>query len=155
MLCVLSRFSRATLCDPTDCTQLGSSVSVILQARTLELLPCPSPGDLPNPGIEPVSLTFPVLKGGFFTTSTTWEAPRIHIYFAKITSSLTCNSYHLHTPCYQKSGGSWGSENQRSYVRRSESHSKSATKSELEQVFPNLEFSKGYATSAKESLCSR
>ena len=37
-------------------------------------LPCPPPGDLPNPGIEPVSLTFPALEGKFFTASTTWEA---------------------------------------------------------------------------------
>ena len=36
-------------------------------------LPCPSPGDLPNAGIEPVSLMSPALPGGFFTTSTTWE----------------------------------------------------------------------------------
>ena len=36
-------------------------------------LPCPPPEDLPNLGIEPVSLTFPVLAGGFFTTSATWE----------------------------------------------------------------------------------
>ena len=34
----------------------------------------PSPGDLPNPGIQPMSLVSPVLAGGFFTTSTTWEA---------------------------------------------------------------------------------
>ena len=34
----------------------------------------PSPGDLPDPGIEPASLTFPALTGGFFTTSSTWEA---------------------------------------------------------------------------------
>ena len=33
-----------------------------------------SPMDLPNPGIEPISLTSPALAGGFFTTSTTWEA---------------------------------------------------------------------------------
>ena len=37
--------------------------------------PCPPPGDLPNPGTEPVSLTSPALAGGFFTTSATWEAP--------------------------------------------------------------------------------
>ena len=36
-------------------------------------LPSPSPGDLPNPGIEPGSLVFPALAGGFFTTSTIWE----------------------------------------------------------------------------------
>ena len=31
--------------------------------------------DLPDPGIEPVSLMSPALTGGFFTTSTTCEAP--------------------------------------------------------------------------------
>ena len=31
-------------------------------------LPCPPPGDLPNPGIEPTSLTSPALAGRFFTT---------------------------------------------------------------------------------------
>ena len=39
-------------------------------------LPCPSPGDLPNPGTEPGSLMSPELAGAFFTTSTTWEAHR-------------------------------------------------------------------------------
>ena len=37
-------------------------------------LPFLSTGDLPNPGIEPESLTSPALAGGFFTTSATWEA---------------------------------------------------------------------------------
>ena len=31
-------------------------------------LPCPPPGDLPDPGAEPASLTFPALAGRFFTT---------------------------------------------------------------------------------------
>ena len=35
----------------------------------------PSSRDLPNPGIEPMSLTTAALADGFFTTSTTWEAP--------------------------------------------------------------------------------
>ena len=39
-------------------------------------LPCPPLGDLPNPGIEPVSLMSPASADGFFTTSTTWETPR-------------------------------------------------------------------------------
>ena len=37
-------------------------------------LPFPPPGDLPDPGIEPMSLKAPTLGGGFFTTSATWEA---------------------------------------------------------------------------------
>ena len=38
-------------------------------------LPCPPPGDLPDPGIEPASLMSPALAGRFFTTIATWEAP--------------------------------------------------------------------------------
>ena len=41
-----------TLCDPVDCIVLG-----ILQARILEWVAFPSPGDLPNLGIEPRSPT--------------------------------------------------------------------------------------------------
>ena len=37
-------------------------------------LPFPPSGDLPDPGIETVSLTSPALAGGFFTTNTTREA---------------------------------------------------------------------------------
>ena len=39
-----------------DCSPPGSSVTGILQARILEwVTPCPTLGDLPNPGIEPRS----------------------------------------------------------------------------------------------------
>ena len=41
-------------------------------------LPFPSPGDLPNPGIQPASLESFVLAGRFFTTRATWEAPHPH-----------------------------------------------------------------------------
>ena len=34
------------------------------------------PGDLPDPEIEPASLTSPALAGSFFTTIATWEAAR-------------------------------------------------------------------------------
>ena len=39
-------------------------------------LSCPPPGGLPDPGIEPSSLMSSEKAGGFFTTSTTWEALR-------------------------------------------------------------------------------
>ena len=45
--------SCPTLCDPIDCSPPGSSIHGIFQAR----LPFPSPGALPNPGIEPGSLS--------------------------------------------------------------------------------------------------
>ena len=44
-------------------------------------LPFLSPGYLPDPGIEPTSLAPPALAGRFFTTSTTWEAPLLHLLF--------------------------------------------------------------------------
>ena len=39
--------------------------------------PFPTPGDLPLPGIKPMSLASPALTGRFFTTSTTWEVQNI------------------------------------------------------------------------------
>ena len=35
-------------------------------------LPCTSPGDLPDPGIEPLTLKSLALTGRFFATSATW-----------------------------------------------------------------------------------
>ena len=40
-----------------DCSLPGSSVHGIFQAKVLEWLPFPSPGDLPNSGVEPGSPT--------------------------------------------------------------------------------------------------
>ena len=58
------------LCDPIDYSLAGSSVYGILQVRILAWVTMPS-GDLPNPGIKPIS---PALIGRFFTTHATWEA---------------------------------------------------------------------------------
>ena len=52
----------------------GSSVHGILQARILEWVICPPPGDLSKPGTELTSLTSPALAARIFTTSSTWEA---------------------------------------------------------------------------------
>ena len=42
-------------------------------------MPFPTPGHLPNAGIEPTSLTSPALAGRFFTTSAIWEGrPTVH-----------------------------------------------------------------------------
>ena len=56
-----------------DCRLPGSSVHGILQQEYWSGLPCPPPGDLPNPGIEPTTLMSPALVGGLFTISVTWE----------------------------------------------------------------------------------
>ena len=61
-------------------------------------LPCPLPGDLPDPGIKPMSLMSAALVGVFFTTSPTWEAilepwaPNIPRYAFKISFLGTFDS---------------------------------------------------------------
>ena len=71
VVCAKSLQSGHTLCDPLDCSPLGSSVHGIFQARILEcyfLLQ----GIFPTQGLN-LSLTSPALSGKFFTTSATWE----------------------------------------------------------------------------------
>ena len=72
-MCVRAKSLQScpTLCDPMDYSLPGSSVHGILHARILEWVAMPPPGDLPDPGIEPVSLMSPALAGRFFTTSAT------------------------------------------------------------------------------------
>ena len=41
-------------------------------------LPSSPPGDLPDPGTETTFVISPALAGGFFTTSTTWEANKYY-----------------------------------------------------------------------------
>ena len=43
------------------------------RSESWNALPLPSPGDLPNPGMESVSLRSPALTSRRFITSTTWE----------------------------------------------------------------------------------
>ena len=52
-------------------------------------LPCPPPADLPDPGIEPASITSPELAGEFFTTSATWEAQQIYTTTHKINNKFS------------------------------------------------------------------
>ena len=47
--------------------------TVFFRQEYLSGLPCPPPGALHDPGIEPTSLMSPALAGRFFTTSATWE----------------------------------------------------------------------------------
>ena len=59
--------SHPALCDPMDCSLPGSSDHGVFQARILEWVAIHSPGDLPNPGIEPASPASPSLAGRFLT----------------------------------------------------------------------------------------
>ena len=62
--------SCPALCGPVDCSLSGSSTHGDSPGKNTGL-PCPPPGDLPNPGIEPSSLRSLILAAGFFTTSAT------------------------------------------------------------------------------------
>ena len=66
--------SCLTLYDPMDCSPTGSSVIGFSRQEYWSGVPCPPPGDLPNPGIKPTSPAAPAWAGVFFTTSATWEA---------------------------------------------------------------------------------
>ena len=78
LLLLLSCFSRVRLCDPMDSSPPGSAVSGILQARTLEWVPCPSP-----PGSR--VFCFPVL----FSLSPT---PVTYVLFLLCLSSIPAAS---------------------------------------------------------------
>ena len=79
--CVLRCFS---------CAQLFATLWIMAHQVPLSMgfpgqkdwseLPCPPPGDLPDPGIQPVSLMSPALAGGFFITSTIQEAQHTHTH---------------------------------------------------------------------------
>ena len=70
--------------SPFSCVRLFVTLWIIAHQAPLSVgffrkeywsgLPCPPPGDLPDPGIKLSSLTSPALAGTFFTTSATWGA---------------------------------------------------------------------------------
>ena len=86
--CMLSHFSHV---------QLFATLWTVAQQAPLSMgfsrqeywsgLPFPPPGDLPNPGIKPMSLAYPALTSRFFTISTmvAMEAPSMY----RVVYSLT------------------------------------------------------------------
>ena len=75
-------------CTYSLCSVMSDSVAVWTVAHQVSLfmefsrqgswsgLPFPTPGDLPDPGIEPATLTSPVLAGRLSIISTSWEGYR-------------------------------------------------------------------------------
>ena len=91
---MLSRFSRVWLFEILWTIAHQASLSMgFSRQEYCSQLPCPPLGDLPDPGLEPASLTSPALAGGFFTTSTT------SMYLN------TSNSWVLPRPSGQKASG--------------------------------------------------
>ena len=70
---LLRVLSRVRLCNPMDCIAHQAPLSTGFSRQEYwGGLPFPPPGDLPDPGTEPMS---PALAGRFFTITDTWEAP--------------------------------------------------------------------------------
>ena len=77
-----------------DCNLPGSSVHGISQARILEWATISFSGDLPSPGIEPLS---PALAGGFFTAEPPGkpQQQQLFIYLFLAALGLRCCSSFL------------------------------------------------------------
>ena len=94
--------SCLTLCTPwTVCSLPGSSAhGEFFRQEYWSGVPFPTPGDLFDSGVEPMSLASPALAGGFFTTSATWEALLDHmvIIFSFLWSPHTV--LHMAVPIY-------------------------------------------------------
>ena len=93
-MCTQSLQSCPTLCDSMDCSHQVLSRRMEFSRQYWSREPFPSPEDLPDPGIEPMSLTSPALTGRFFT-SATWEV-QLHVYTCSHTHNYTCMYIYTH-----------------------------------------------------------
>ena len=91
--CVLSRFRRVQLFATLWTVACQAPLSRFSRQEYWSRLPCPPPGDLPDPGIKPVSLKALVLTGKFFTSSTTWEAWRYDTILNYLSSNPLSKNY--------------------------------------------------------------
>ena len=76
-LCTHLLFSHSVVFDSATPWTVAHQAPLSMRFSRQEYwsaLPFPPPEDLPDPGIKPLSPLSSELAGGFFTTSTTWEA---------------------------------------------------------------------------------
>ena len=91
---VLSRFSHIQFFETVWTVARQAPLSMAFSRQEYwSGLPCPPPGDLPDPGIEPTSLMSPVLAGRFFTTGITKE----EVYTSTKPQSYIQQSTVMHT----------------------------------------------------------
>ena len=102
-LCVLSCFSSVWACQAP--LSMGFS-----RQEYYSGLPCPPPGDLPDPGIEPESLMSPALVSRFFTELRAgWAAVHGVTESQTWLSDLTF-TFHFHALETNNPGGTFGKE---------------------------------------------
>ena len=78
--CLLSRCSHVQLCATLWTATLQAPLSMGFSRQEYwSRLPCPPPGDNPDPGIELESLMSPALADRFFTSSATWKARVVYL----------------------------------------------------------------------------
>ena len=88
--CVLGCFSHVPLFVTPRTVAHQAPLSMGFSRQEYQsVLPCPPPGDLPNPETEPASLKCPA-KSRFFTSSTTWEAPEMKIRLGQVDKKKKC-----------------------------------------------------------------
>ena len=92
--CVLVSQTCLMLCDPRDCSLLGSSVHRILKVGILQWVAIPFSSNLPDPGIQPRS---PACSKLF-----TAEPPLIHLPIPLFAHSF--NKHSLRTYCVLDAG---------------------------------------------------
>ena len=71
-VCVCAQ-SCPILCNPMDCSSQAPLSMGFPRQEYWSGLPFPSPGHLPDPGIEPASPMSAALVGGCFTTEPMWK----------------------------------------------------------------------------------
>ena len=89
--------SNLTLCDPVDCTRQAPLSMEFSRQEYWSGLPFPTPADLPDPGIEPISLASPALVGGFFTTELPGQDDKMQLITQEASGTGSHISEHLGT----------------------------------------------------------
>ena len=76
LVCVLNHFSLVQLFATLWTVACHAPLSMgFSREKYWSGLPCPPPGDLPDPRAQIGVSYIPCIGGRFFTSSTTWEAP--------------------------------------------------------------------------------
>ena len=77
-MCMLSHFSHVSVTLWTVACQAPLPTG-FSREEYWNGLPCTSPADLPDTGVEPTSLESPALAEGFFTIRATWEDHGVYL----------------------------------------------------------------------------
>ena len=94
--CVLSRFDYVQLIATPQTVAIQAPLSMGFSKQEYwSGLPCPPPGDLPNPRIKPTTLSSPALVASFFTISATWETFSLEALIVLSTEMAHLDVIHL------------------------------------------------------------